>query len=65
MVGILLLIDIVILSAWQFIDPLQRKLEVFPLEDPAESEDIKIAPQLEHCESENNAIWLGKVLRLF
>uniref|UniRef100_A0A061QLL2 Gamma-aminobutyric acid type B receptor subunit 2 n=1 Tax=Cupiennius salei TaxID=6928 RepID=A0A061QLL2_CUPSA len=61
MVCVLLFIDIIILSAWQFIDPLQRKLEVFPLEDPPESQDIKIAPQLEHCESENNAIWLGVI----
>ncbi|XP_054720553.1 gamma-aminobutyric acid type B receptor subunit 1-like [Uloborus diversus] len=62
MVGVLLLIDVLILSAWQFIDPLQRKLEDFPLEDPPEeTEDIKIQPQLEHCESENNAVWLGVI----
>ncbi|XP_035222083.1 gamma-aminobutyric acid type B receptor subunit 1-like isoform X2 [Stegodyphus dumicola] len=61
MVGVLLIMDVVILSAWTFIDPLQRKLEVFPLEDPEESQDIKIEPQLEHCESENNAVWLGVI----
>ncbi|CAL1292362.1 unnamed protein product [Larinioides sclopetarius] len=60
MIGMLLLLDVLILSAWQIIDPLQRKMEVFPLEDPEfKEEDIKIEPQLEHCESENNAVWLG------
>lgn len=61
MVGILLMFDLVILLSWQIIDPLQKKMEVFPLEDPEESLDIKIEPQLEHCESENNAIWLGVI----
>ncbi|GBO45051.1 Gamma-aminobutyric acid type B receptor subunit 1 [Araneus ventricosus] len=61
MIGMLLLLDVLILSAWQIIDPLQRKMEVFPLEDPEfKEEDIKIEPQLEHCESENNAVWLGE-----
>ncbi|KAG8195614.1 hypothetical protein JTE90_017911 [Oedothorax gibbosus] len=59
MISVLLTIDVLILSAWQIFDPLRRKLEVFPLEDPEELEDIKIEPQLEHCESENQAIWLG------
>ncbi|GFX38237.1 gamma-aminobutyric acid type B receptor subunit 1 [Trichonephila clavipes] len=59
MIGVLLILDVLILSAWQIVDPLHRKLEVFPLEDPEELEDIKIEPQLEHCESDNNAIWLG------
>ncbi|CAG0916449.1 unnamed protein product [Notodromas monacha] len=54
-------VDIIILSAWTSVDPLERKLELFPLEDPPPhvSEDIKILPQLEHCVSRNNPIWLG------
>ncbi len=61
MVSGLLSIDLVILLTWQFSDPLQRRLESFPLEDPLSSnDDIKIRPELEHCESENNSVWLGK-----
>jgi hypothetical protein len=56
-----LLVDLVILLTWQLYDPLQRRIEVFPLEDPLSTEDdIKIRPELEHCESENNNVWLGK-----
>lgn len=60
MVGAMVLIDAVILTAWQLVDPMKRELEIFPLEDPEMSdEDIKIEPALEHCESKNHAIWLG------
>lgn len=60
MVSGLLSIDLIILMTWQITDPLQRRLESFPLEDPMSSnDDIKIRPQLEHCESDNNSVWLG------
>lgn len=63
MVSGLLSIDLVILMTWQISDPLQRRLESFPLEDPLSSnDDIKIRPQLEHCESDNNSVWLGKFI---
>jgi gamma-aminobutyric acid type B receptor len=63
MVSSLLIVDIVILITWQIQDPLARTLETFPLEDPISvSDDIKIRPELEHCESENNSVWLGKFL---
>ncbi|XP_063216231.1 gamma-aminobutyric acid type B receptor subunit 1 isoform X2 [Bacillus rossius redtenbacheri] len=55
-----LLVDVVLLLTWQIYDPLQRRIEVFPLEDPVSTEDdVKIRPELEHCESENNNVWLG------
>lgn len=58
-----LVVDLVILLTWQLYDPLQRRIEVFPLEDPLSvDDDIKIQPQLEHCESENNNIWLGETI---
>lgn len=61
MVGGLLFIDLLVLSAWQWIDPLQRSIQTFPLELPTSTEiDIKIRPELEHCESTNHAFWLGK-----
>ncbi|XP_064553932.1 gamma-aminobutyric acid type B receptor subunit 1 isoform X1 [Drosophila montana] len=62
MVSGLLSIDLVILLCWQIFDPLQRILETFPLEDPVSTtDDIKIRPELEHCESERNSMWLGLV----
>lgn len=61
MVTGLLAIDLIILISWQVFDPLQRKLESFALEDPESlNDDIKIRPQLEHCESVNNTVWLSE-----
>lgn len=61
MVSGLLVVDIVILLTWQLQDPLARRLETFPLEDPiSANDDVKIRPELEHCESENNPVWLGE-----
>lgn len=61
MVSGLLAVDLVILLTWQIYDPLQRRLETFPLEDPESiNDDVKIRPELEHCESDNNSVWLGK-----
>ncbi|XP_066967377.1 gamma-aminobutyric acid type B receptor subunit 1 isoform X3 [Macrobrachium rosenbergii] len=60
MVGSFVVVDIIVLSVWQGVDPLQRTLEVFPLEVPKDTvEDIKIKPELEHCESKHNTLWLG------
>ncbi|XP_065201019.1 gamma-aminobutyric acid type B receptor subunit 1 isoform X2 [Planococcus citri] len=63
MVAGLLMIDLIVLSVWQIYDPLQRSIQVFPLELPISAEDdIKIRPELEHCESTNHSIWLGIAL---
>ncbi|XP_071549928.1 gamma-aminobutyric acid type B receptor subunit 1 isoform X2 [Panulirus ornatus] len=60
MVGSFVVVDVIVLSVWQCVDPLQRTLEVFPLEVPKDTvEDVKIKPELEHCESHHNTIWLG------
>lgn len=61
MVAAFLAVDGVLLVTWLLQDPLQRRVEVFPLEEPPSSiaDDIKIRPELEHCESTNNNIWLG------
>lgn len=48
--------------AWQLLDPLQRRIELFPLENPFSSaDDSKIRPELEHCESRNNNVWLSLI----
>ena len=63
MVSALLAIDIVILGAWQGLDPLQRNIEVFPLElPPYGDDDARIRPELEHCESDHQSVWLGNKL---
>lgn len=60
MVAGLLVFDLILLSTWQIYDPLQRSIQVFPLELPVSSDDdIKIRPELEHCESANHLLWLG------
>jgi gamma-aminobutyric acid type B receptor len=60
MVAALLVIDVIILGVWHLYDPLQRSIQVFPLEMPMSTEaDIKIRPELEHCESVNHSVWLG------
>ncbi|XP_042890500.1 gamma-aminobutyric acid type B receptor subunit 1-like isoform X1 [Penaeus japonicus] len=60
MVGSFVVVDVIVLGVWQGVDPQQRTLEVFPLEVPRDTvEDIKIKPELEHCESHHNTIWLG------
>lgn len=60
------LIDVIVLSIWFFVDPQTRKLEIFQLENPADTEvDNKIRPILEHCESKHQTIWLGNLIQLF
>ncbi|BES92877.1 receptor [Nesidiocoris tenuis] len=60
MVAGLLAVDLILLFTWQIVDPLQRTVELFPLEDPLSTDDdVKIRPELEHCESDNNNVWLG------
>lgn len=61
MVGGLLAVDAAILTAWQLRDPLERRVEIFPLENPRHhDDDVHIRPELEHCESEHNTVWLGE-----
>ncbi|CAL4133132.1 unnamed protein product, partial [Meganyctiphanes norvegica] len=60
MVTCFVVIDLIILTVWQIIDPLKRILQKFPLETPPNTvEDIKLMPELEHCESSYNKVWLG------
>lgn len=66
MVSGLLVADIVLLVSWQVLDPLQRKMETFPLEAPPfGDDDARIRPELEHCESAHNSIWLGELFSFF
>ncbi|XP_038063944.1 gamma-aminobutyric acid type B receptor subunit 1-like [Patiria miniata] len=58
MIGVLLVVDLVLLTVWQIIDPLYRLVEDFDKEEHYE-EDLEIQPQLEHCEANHLSIWLG------
>jgi len=60
LVATLVGIDVVYLSIWTLVDPMLRTIETFQAELPLDTtEDIKIKPELEHCESVHNNIWLG------
>uniref|UniRef100_T1IUR5 G-protein coupled receptors family 3 profile domain-containing protein n=1 Tax=Strigamia maritima TaxID=126957 RepID=T1IUR5_STRMM len=60
MLGVMIAMDLIILLVWQILDPLERRIERFLLEENInEDEDIRLEPQLEHCESDNNIIWFG------
>ncbi|XP_050307977.1 gamma-aminobutyric acid type B receptor subunit 1 [Anthonomus grandis grandis] len=62
MVSGLLVVDLIIMISWQVLDPLQRRIELFPLEEPEdELDDSKIRPELEHCESRHNNVWLSVI----
>ena len=63
--GILVVLDVGVLTAWQVLDPLQRRLETFSRVQPTDTdEDIELRPQLELCHSENITVWLGKLYGL-
>ncbi|KAL5012697.1 hypothetical protein ScPMuIL_011248 [Solemya velum] len=60
--GVILALDIGVLTSWQVLNPLYRDMEYFEQEDPTNTEDdIKLQPQLEHCNASNISIWLGVV----
>lgn len=60
-VGVLLFIDLVIMTTWQVADPFQRatkRMEPYP--HPS-SEDIIIVPENEYCTSERMTIFVGSI----
>ncbi|XP_019613608.1 PREDICTED: gamma-aminobutyric acid type B receptor subunit 2-like [Branchiostoma belcheri] len=57
-VAVLLLMDIVILTTWQVVDPLTRGLQTFPAEPGRE---VTVVPVLEHCDSNNFTLWLAVI----
>ena len=60
MVCMFLVIDVTILIVWLIADPMVLEVENLAFEYPENTdEDVKIRPQLEHCVSKNNAVWLG------
>ncbi|CAD5231482.1 unnamed protein product [Bursaphelenchus xylophilus] len=58
-VGCLLAVDLILTFLWLIIDPLQRKVKKFSLQEPQNgpTEDIRLLPVLEYCESEHQDVW--------
>ncbi|CAH1272386.1 GABBR1 [Branchiostoma lanceolatum] len=59
LLGLFLAVDVIIMTVWQFTNPMTRYLEEFPQEVPEGNDDILIQPKLEHCTCDNFTIWLG------
>ena len=58
--SIFLMMDVILMTAWQILDPLHTKREYFPHEKPElEEDDVEIKPYLEYCNSQHMNIWLG------
>lgn len=63
-VGTLWSVDIAFTMLWVFVDPLKRKVKKFSLIEPLSgpTEDIRLLPVLEYCESDEQNVWTGMLL---
>ncbi|XP_033632295.1 gamma-aminobutyric acid type B receptor subunit 2-like [Asterias rubens] len=59
MIGMLLLIDVIILTVWSILDPMIRVEERLPKE--SSNDTVAFVPIVEVCRSKNLSIWLGLV----
>ena len=59
-IGIIFILDAIIIMVWQIVDPMYRIVENLPKESYPD-DDLDVVPQLEHCESKNQSIWLGRM----
>ncbi|XP_021920586.1 uncharacterized protein LOC110830235 isoform X2 [Zootermopsis nevadensis] len=60
-VGVLLVIDLIIMTTWQVTDPFYRETkQMEPYPHPS-SEDILIVPENEYCQSERMTIFVGSI----
>ena len=65
-VGSLLVLDLILLLTWSFVDPLRRQVHNFAKEkSPNPEDDVEIQPQLEHCKSTHHTVWLGERRNVF
>ena len=57
-VGSLLVLDLILLLTWSFVDPLRRQVHNFAKEkSPNPEDDVEIQPQLEHCKSTHHTVY--------
>ncbi|XP_077989812.1 gamma-aminobutyric acid type B receptor subunit 1-like [Glandiceps talaboti] len=59
MVGLLVLIDVFVLSLWEGIDPLQMTKETGPQQEDPNDNDVVIVPVWIKCDSKQSMYWLG------
>ncbi|XP_022907049.1 gamma-aminobutyric acid type B receptor subunit 2 [Onthophagus taurus] len=60
-VGVLLFIDLVIMTTWQVADPFYRETKRLESHPHPSSEDIVIIPENEYCASEKMTIFIGSI----
>ncbi|XP_013776602.1 gamma-aminobutyric acid type B receptor subunit 2-like isoform X2 [Limulus polyphemus] len=60
-VGVLVLIDIAILTTWQVIDPFYRETSLGMQLPSSGNEDSVVIPELEFCNSQNMTVFLGSI----
>ncbi|XP_022255170.1 gamma-aminobutyric acid type B receptor subunit 2-like [Limulus polyphemus] len=58
-VGVLMMIDVAILTTWQIIDPFYRRTSLGPPMPSTKKKDVVIIPEMEFCQSEKMTIFLG------
>ncbi|XP_022258577.1 gamma-aminobutyric acid type B receptor subunit 2-like, partial [Limulus polyphemus] len=58
-VGVLMMIDVAILTTWQIIDPFYRRTSLGPPMPSPKKKDVVIIPEMEFCQSEKMTIFLG------
>ncbi|XP_049807072.1 gamma-aminobutyric acid type B receptor subunit 2 [Schistocerca nitens] len=60
-VGVLLVIDLAIMTTWQVTDPFYRETKTMEPYPHPSSEDILIVPENEYCQSERMTVFVGSI----
>ncbi|GAB6023912.1 Metabotropic GABA-B receptor subtype 2, isoform C [Chamberlinius hualienensis] len=60
-VGVLLILDIAIMTTWQVVDPFYRETKQLPPMPSSVAEDILVIPQVEYCRSGRMSLFLGAI----
>ncbi|XP_022235584.1 gamma-aminobutyric acid type B receptor subunit 2-like [Limulus polyphemus] len=60
-VGVLVIVDVAILTTWQVIDPFYRETSLGTKMPSAQNEDSVVIPELEFCKSQKMTIFLGSI----
>uniref|UniRef100_A0A0N5AF94 G_PROTEIN_RECEP_F3_4 domain-containing protein n=1 Tax=Syphacia muris TaxID=451379 RepID=A0A0N5AF94_9BILA len=61
-ITVFLVIDLIIILFWVFLDPLRQTKRSFPLQEIIEEDgDVKVIPVLELCQSVHQKLWTGLI----
>ncbi|KAJ7363717.1 hypothetical protein OS493_009880 [Desmophyllum pertusum] len=58
-IGVLIVIDMIILLNWNFLDPFQKKMKYLSTFNDHDDDNIRHVPYMYMCEVNNIEIWLG------